>query len=247
MIEIKIGHTNRSFRDGDKFIQEKIYNAFNHKIDYKILSKFDFVPKLISDDQKYLKYQWIETNQLTFNKEVLIQIANNFKTLHDSELIFPKNNISQRIKEYLKTLKERNNSIKELDPYYKRILKILKNSATNRPLHNDLYNQNILVDKNNKVYFIDWEYATMGDKHFDLAYFITGSYLNEEQEQIFLEAYDTYWEEYLIQQKILVYYLTILWNNVQVPKAFDDSELFIKLKETVELFDEKKKNNSFRR
>lgn len=247
MIEIKGGNTNKSFRNNNEFIQEKIYTGFNHKIDYKILRQFDFVPKLLQNDEKTLKYEWIETNELVLNKETLVQIAENFKTLHNSNVNFPKNNISQRVKGYLKILKDKNKTIKELDPYYKRILKILKNSNTNRPLHNDLYLGNILVDKNNKVYFIDWEYATMGDKHFDLAYFIAGTFLNEEQEQIFLDAYESYWEEYLIQQKILVYYLTILWNNVQEPKVFDDSGLFVKLKETVELFDEKKKNNSFKR
>ncbi|MBY7705534.1 hypothetical protein JIY74_36220 [Vibrio harveyi] len=54
MKQIKNGHTNTSFRDGDKFVQQKHFTGFNHKINYKILEKFDFVPKLISESQTQL-------------------------------------------------------------------------------------------------------------------------------------------------------------------------------------------------
>lgn len=39
------------------------------------------------------------------------------------------------------------------------------------PLHNDIYQSNLIWGKDDKIYFVDWEYATMGDKHFDLAFF----------------------------------------------------------------------------
>ncbi|WP_322935439.1 phosphotransferase [Mycoplasmopsis felis] len=247
MKRIKIGFTNESYKDNNTFIQYKKTNKFNHKLDYGILSELYFVPKLIENSETLSKWEFIESQELKFNEDELFQIADNFKKLHDSNLVFPKTNHSARVKEYRKILKEKNINIPVLNQYYKRINLILSKSQNNRPLHNDLYTANILKDKNNKIYFIDWEYASMGDKHFDLAYFITGSFLTEEQENIFLNRYETYWEEYLIQQKILVYYLIILWINAQEVKPFDDAPSIKKLIETVELYDYKRQNNLFKR
>ncbi|MFV8470345.1 phosphotransferase family protein [Mycoplasma sp. VS509_3] len=245
---IEIGHTNISYKtDHNTMLQTKVFNKFNHKLDYSILGKLDFVPKLIKNTDSELEWEWIDTQPLVFNNDTLSQIAHNFKTLHDSNLKFPKTNVAARVKEYRKILNERNIKIDVINDYYKRINLILKNSEANRPLHNDLYLNNILLSKQGKIYFVDWEYCSMGDKHFDLAYFICGSFLTPEQEQYFLDKYDTYWEEYLIQQKILVYYLTILWDNAQEVKPFDDSHCIKRLKEVVAEYDYKKKNDLFRK
>ncbi|WP_426461359.1 phosphotransferase [Mycoplasma hafezii] len=240
------GHTNISYKDDKFFYQEKVKNKFNHEIDYQQLSKLDFVPKLIKNDEQELIYELIDTKPLEFTPDVLKQIARNFKTLHDSNLKFPKTNHAARVKEYRKILQEKGVKIDVLNEYYKRINLILKHSENNRPLHNDLYMGNIILDKHNKVYFIDWEYASMGDKHFDLAYFICGSFLTKEQEQIFLDEYDSYWEEYLVQQKIFVYYLTILWLHAQDVMPFSDEHCIKMLKETVKEYDYKKQNKLFR-
>ncbi|MGV2393574.1 UNVERIFIED_CONTAM: hypothetical protein O8I53_11845 [Campylobacter lari] len=52
---INKGYTNKNFREGDNFLQEKVYTGFNHKIDYSILSAFEFVPKLIDNNEKQSK------------------------------------------------------------------------------------------------------------------------------------------------------------------------------------------------
>ncbi|RIV16698.1 phosphotransferase [Mycoplasmopsis gallopavonis] len=246
MKKIEIGHTNNSYQKEGNFFQEKKVNEFNHKLDYSLLANFDFVPKLIEDNQESVTWEWIDSQELKFTPDVLKQIAQNFKKLHDSNLKFPARNVASRVKKYRKILQDKGVKIDVLNDYYKRINLILKHSENNRPLHNDLYKANIILDKKGKVFFIDWEYASMGDKHFDLAYFITGSFLTKEEEEIFLNEYDSYWEEYLLQQKILVYYLTILWLHAQPIMPFSDQHSIEKLKEAVAEFDYKKKNNLFR-
>lgn len=247
MEKIKSGFTNDSYKDGNYFYQIKKPNKFNHKLDYTLLSNFSFVPKLIENNEKEIKWQWIDTNEIKFTKEQLKEIAQNFLTLHNSELKFPKSNHSQRVKEYRAILKTKNINLEILNKYYRRINNILAHSEHNRPLHNDLYKGNLLLNKaTNKIMFIDWEYASMGDKHFDLAYFICGSFLTKEQEKIFLDEYDSYWEEYLIQQKILVYYLTILWIHAQDIMPFSDEYCINKLEETIQEYNYLKKNNLFR-
>ena len=53
--------------------------------------------------------------------------------------------------------------------------------------HNDLNPKNIFFS--NDVKFIDWEYASMNDRYFDLACVCVEFGLNEEMRDIFLSAY----------------------------------------------------------
>jgi thiamine kinase-like enzyme len=57
--------------------------------------------------------------------------------------------------------------------------------------HNDLLNGNLLRDEQNNLRILDWEYAGMGDKFFDLANFAAHHELNDEQ---ILELLDAYFE-----------------------------------------------------
>ncbi len=75
---------------------------------------------------------------------------------------------------------------------------------TDIPCHNDLWTSNlVLQDETEKLYICDWEYATMGDPLFELAYFIESANLSKEQEKVFLDAYGEYDELFLIRHKML--------------------------------------------
>jgi thiamine kinase-like enzyme len=56
------------------------------------------------------------------------------------------------------------------------------------PCHNDLLNANLLHD-GRRVQIIDWEYAGMGDRFFDLGNFAVNNELDEEQEARLLQSY----------------------------------------------------------
>lgn len=53
--------------------------------------------------------------------------------------------------------------------------------------HNDLHPKNILFGK--KIQFIDWEYAGVTDRYFDLAAIIVEFKLNKKEEKRFLQSY----------------------------------------------------------
>lgn len=55
--------------------------------------------------------------------------------------------------------------------------------------HNDLLNGNFLRDDNNQIRILDWEYAGMGDRFFDLANFSAHHELNDAQILELLGAY----------------------------------------------------------
>jgi thiamine kinase-like enzyme len=56
------------------------------------------------------------------------------------------------------------------------------------PCHNDLLNANFL-DDGERLYIVDWEYAGMGDRFFDLANFSINHELDDDASAALLEAY----------------------------------------------------------
>ena len=56
------------------------------------------------------------------------------------------------------------------------------------PCHNDLLPANFMHD-GERVQIIDWEYAGMGDRYFDLGNYAVNNQLDDAAERILLEAY----------------------------------------------------------
>ena len=55
--------------------------------------------------------------------------------------------------------------------------------------HNDLLTANFILDEGDVLRIIDWEYAGMGDRWFDLGNFAVNNGLGDEDEERFLTAY----------------------------------------------------------
>ncbi|QSF13855.1 phosphotransferase [Mycoplasma sp. Mirounga ES2805-ORL] len=219
--QIKTGLTNTSFREDDKFIQDQIFTGFNHNIDYKLLKKFSFVPKLISNKNNQLIWEFIEGNQPTKSDENLEIIAKHLVELHNSNLSFPNSNHRDRVNEYLRIINEKklnDEFIKNTMIYINKVLDLMKNTV---PLHNDLWLRNMVKNNNGQIFIVDWEYATMGNKHFDLAYFIESAELNSEEETVFLKNYNDYDYNEIQKMKVLVNFLVVTWGLAQKTIPFD--------------------------
>lgn len=222
------GYTNKTYHDKSRnlFVKVKSYDPFNHKIDYKILNTLDFNPKVVFDDAQKLETEWIdglELNPNNLTNEQLKIIGKELITLHNSKLKFPKQNqIARRFKIYLQKISSLNKKVPIIDRYYNKLNTFLKNIDTSAPCHNDLWLFNMIF-KNNIVYITDWEYASMGDVHFDLAYFIESSNLTKDREKVFFEAYgDDYEPKYLLIHRIIVNALIVLWINSHEINPFSD-------------------------
>ncbi len=228
--KIEIGHTNESYRDGDAFLQYKNKNGLNHLSDYKEISKLDFVPKLISDDDKVIKWDWIDGEHLSNpNSKQLKLLAKTLLKLHHSNIKLAKFNVKNRVVEYRKIMRQKGIKIDVIENLYRKINMILKNMDKSKPVHGDLYQTNMLLTKDEKLFFIDWEYSHMGDIHYELAYIIEAYQFNEEQEKIFLDEYDEYDPYILKKHKVLVNYLTVLWLYAQEKLPFSPEHLIKKL------------------
>ncbi len=229
--KIPIGFTNISYKDGNTFFQEKIKNEFNHKTDYQELAKFDFVPQLYENNNKFSSWEWIEGCSLDNpTEEDLKSLVVILKTLHNSNAKFTKSNIRRRITVYRNILKNKNIKIPIIDKLYKKINNILKVIDTSKPIHGDLYHTNIIKRNNDgKLFIIDWEYSHMGDIHYELAYIIEAYEFNDEQEKLFLNLYEDYDLKLLNYHKILVNYITILWLYSQDSLPFPADKLIKRL------------------
>lgn len=224
------GYTNFSYKKDGNFVQEKIKNGLNHQSDYNELKVFHFVPKLISNTEKESVWEWIEGKNLTNpSDDDLKKIALMIKEIHHSKIKLSPFNLARRIKEYRKHYQNKQVKIPVIDTLYKRINLILRNMDKTTPIHADIWQNNILKTKDNELFLIDWEYAHMGDIHFELAYIIESFRLNEKQEKNLLDTYHDYNSLFLHNNKILVHYLIVLWLYAQEKMPFPPDESIAKL------------------
>jgi thiamine kinase-like enzyme len=127
---------------------------------------------------------------------VLAEVARDLRKFHDSGTELPTDFDSFRlVEQYAES--GRSNGSEPPDGYddalsaAKRIEKAVREQDDHRPVpsHNDLLTANFLRDSGGPIQLIDWEYAGMGDRWFDLGNFAVNNELDDGQEDQLLEAY----------------------------------------------------------
>jgi thiamine kinase-like enzyme len=85
------------------------------------------------------------------------------------------------------------------------------------PCHDDLLNANFLDD--GEIRIVDWEYAGMGDRFFDLANFSVNHELSDDQSDVLLDAYFGEVREHdrahLRQMRFMSDFREAMWGVVQ--------------------------------
>jgi len=128
--------------------------------------------------------------------EAIAEVAGDLRKLHDSETELPTDFDSFRlVEEYAET--GRANGSEPPDGYDDalkaagRIEKAVRKQDDHKPVpsHNDLLTANFLRDGGERIQLIDWEYAGMGDRWFDLGNFAVNNELDDDQEAQLLKAY----------------------------------------------------------
>ena len=126
--------------------------------------------------------------------EMLSKLARCLHQMHSSGEELPSTFSAFRVhEEYARTARGRGVELPgDYDPACKRSKKIEKvlRGPTHEPVpcHNDLLAAN-LIRNGDDLRIVDWEYAGMGDRWFDLGNLAVNNGLDEEAEKVLLEAY----------------------------------------------------------
>ncbi|HVX01462.1 MAG TPA: phosphotransferase [Candidatus Babeliaceae bacterium] len=159
-------------------------------------------PKLYTTTPNFIVTDFIEGKTLTprllensqAGTQILRNVATSLKTLHMSKA--PLKTIRDIFSHIysLYSLLSVTGSLKEKLDRAISYLKIIQAKMERVPIgstpcHNDLHPRNIVIDSNNRVFFLDWQIASISNPFYDLAYFIINNALTPTQERLFLEFY----------------------------------------------------------
>jgi thiamine kinase-like enzyme len=126
--------------------------------------------------------------------EALNQIAGELRSFHDSGASLPTEFDSfSVVRDYAETARDRG---VELPPAYERSLgsadaiqaALSGPEHVPVPCHDDLLAGNF-IRGDNKIWIVDWEYAGMGDRYFDLGNFSVNNELDDAGQAALVEAY----------------------------------------------------------
>jgi thiamine kinase-like enzyme len=167
----------------------------------KAAAQLGFAPRVVTllDDPPclvttFVHGEHVEAEDLR-TPEAIAEVARDLRSLHDSDTELPTGFDSFRlVEEYAQTA--RGHGAEVPDGYddtlasAKRVEEAIREQPGHEsvPAHNDLLPANFLRGED-RIQLIDWEYAGMGDRWFDLGNFAANSQLDDEQESQLLEAY----------------------------------------------------------
>jgi thiamine kinase-like enzyme len=173
----KYTHTNKQSRKNELKIQ---ISAYKKDIAAKIYIHDKKNSLMICDFLKGKHKEKLETKDIK-------RLAKSIKTLHTIKTNDKTYKLKDDFKNYKKILKDQKS--KQLIRSSLNELKKTKKYKFEKVLsHHDLNKNNILFYKN-KVKFIDWEFACVNDRFFDLANICFEFNLNQSQEKRLLKEY----------------------------------------------------------
>jgi thiamine kinase-like enzyme len=161
------------------------------KVD-QLASRAGFMPKLIACCERYKLQEYFPGEDLSrspINQEILELLAVQLQKIHQLPALHAQ---PQQLALSLKQLKERITT--PIDEQHfsimlKRASKLDKKSAKNVLCHGDLSLHNLLINNQQQVMILDWEYATLACPAYDLASCFCINKLDALQQETLLSAY----------------------------------------------------------
>jgi thiamine kinase-like enzyme len=127
----------------------------------------------------------------TREPEMLGRVARALRAVHGSAAIPGSFDSFRVVETYRQTALDRGGAVPDAYEWAHAIaatIETRRSADVHVPCHNDLLNANFLED-DEQLWIVDWEYAGMGDRFFDLANFSINHELDADASQAFLVAY----------------------------------------------------------
>jgi len=122
---------------------------------------------------------------------LLSRVARALRAFHDGAPIPGSFDSFRIVESYRRTAIDRGGSVPDAYDWANEVARRIEATRSTDvpvPCHNDLLNANFL-DDGEQLRIVDWEYAGMGDRFFDLANFSVNHELDEAQSELLLDSY----------------------------------------------------------
>lgn len=159
-----------------KFIDQTVDRAFEFEVqNLAYVQEIAAKPILLDEENGLMICEFLEGHHKDIlHRDDLMDLAKLVKKLHSIKVDASTINLEDQLNETSAELLKAFDTVKDY-------------GTENVLCHNDLNPKNILFDQNVKL--IDWEYASINDRYFDLASICVEFDLNKNDERFFLEAY----------------------------------------------------------
>lgn len=175
----------------------KYINRSNESYNTEIAQQLNIAPKCLwrgeGEQEGMSLTEFINnTNHLeSDNQKTIERFAKALTTLHRSKKPFKSTldneSITTKLKQYFELCTDDQQALLKAD--YKKALSLLETQLCNRPVvpsHIDLIIENIL-QQDDKIWFIDWEYSAMASPFWDIAIFCNSANLDSKKSEELLK------------------------------------------------------------
>ena len=203
------GITNRNFLvdvEGDRLVlriggKDTALLGIDRRSEYEaslVAQGLGVGPDVVAFDERagYLVTRYIDGRVATVDEirrpETLRSVARTLRHIHDGPPIPGRFDAFRVVEAYSSTAAARGVRVPDA---YRSALEIAQQIERRRdrrvakPCHNDLLTATVVIDEQEHIRIVDWEYAGMGDAFYDLANLYVNHSLEESLNQVLLEEY----------------------------------------------------------
>ena len=198
---------NINFKTNSYLNKETLTELSNKKLHPKVLYK--------NKTKGILIYEYHETSSCKKDNMFFKKLGKRLKEIHELKNKKNIHTFNEQINAYKKIL-----NTNKLPKVYTKLNALIKMSKTNNQQnvfsHNDLNPTNILFNKN--ICFIDYEYASLNNKFFDISKIMLSFDMKPNEQNVFLESYGI--KNHIdIREKILLWkqinlYIDYIWSLI---------------------------------
>ncbi|WP_338631222.1 phosphocholine cytidylyltransferase/choline kinase family protein [Clostridium baratii] len=181
---------------------DKMINRNNEIKNAKLVGELGIDSEILYIDEisgikisRYIENAETLTGRSCKKEENMKKVANILRKLHNSDIVMKNEfNVFKEINNYEKIIKDNKyefyNGYFDIREKVKNIENLMKKYGVNNvPSHNDTLPDNFIIDENDRMYLIDWEYSGLNDEMWDIAAHSLESDFSKNDEELLLKYY----------------------------------------------------------